>query len=460
MSDNIDNSKTFFDQKTGETHTLKEWSDILDIPYNTLYNRVEVYNWPIEKALYEKKYASVNRKPRPKSSYTRMDLTGKRFWNLTVLGKSDLSTESKTIWTCECDCGKKVSVEQSYLTSGRKRNCGFHKPGEIISLIGKKFGRFIVESGPCIDNGVDVWTCACYYGFGSLEHFFIKGDDLRSGRYKKINFNLKGAKDDSEYPYALAINILFFEMHCKYINQFMDQSDPHNPYNKLDFKNTINPEWDDSEFINFYNWAIENGYEYGKVLKLYDEKGEYGPSNCYLDYPDSKYGEHVFLTYKGVTMTIYQWSLHLRISSYVLYERYKNGWSTNDIFEIPINFESLSFPSSSGKYHTLKEWSEISMIDSITLYRRIYLSGWSIDYALSYGSQNKEIHKHLGHNQNFDMFVYTYGESAASRFYPDEYKNIFASNIGGMTNAIAYVDSFGFSYTPEEWEKRNPKDFT
>lgn len=460
MSDSINEIKTFFDQKSGETHTLKEWSSIVNIPYNTLYNRVEVYNWPIEKALYEKKYASVNRKPRPKSSYTRMDLTGERFWNLVVIEKSDFSNELKTIWTCECDCGRRVDVEQSYLTSGRKKNCGCHKPDEIISLVGKKFDPFIVSNGPYMNNGVDMWDCACYCGFGSLSHLCIKGDDLRSGKYKKLRLASKDQKEPLEYPDALAINVLFFDMHCKYEDQFIDPSDPYNPYNSLDFRNTMSKEWEYSEFVNFYNWAIENGYKQGMVLKMYDEKGEYGPSNCYLDYPNNKYGQHDFLTYRGVTMTIYQWALYLRISSYVLYERYKNGWSVNDIFEIPVNFESLSFPSSSGEIHTLKEWSEISMIDPITLYRRVYYMGWSIDYSLSFGSPNKDaVYDHIGVNQNFDIFTYTFGESAASRFDPNEYKSMFDSNVQGMTNAIAYVDYFNRTYTPEEWEKEHPKDF-
>lgn len=34
----------------GETHTLKEWSEILGIKYNTLKSRLETYKWSIEDA--------------------------------------------------------------------------------------------------------------------------------------------------------------------------------------------------------------------------------------------------------------------------------------------------------------------------------------------------------------------------------------------------------------------------
>lgn len=34
----------------GETHTMKEWSEILKIDYNKLKHRINNYNWPIEEA--------------------------------------------------------------------------------------------------------------------------------------------------------------------------------------------------------------------------------------------------------------------------------------------------------------------------------------------------------------------------------------------------------------------------
>ena len=34
----------------GETHTLKEWSDILGINYKTLKSRIDLYRWSVEEA--------------------------------------------------------------------------------------------------------------------------------------------------------------------------------------------------------------------------------------------------------------------------------------------------------------------------------------------------------------------------------------------------------------------------
>ena len=35
----------------GETHTLAEWADIVNIPKTTLWNRLKMYGWGLEKAL-------------------------------------------------------------------------------------------------------------------------------------------------------------------------------------------------------------------------------------------------------------------------------------------------------------------------------------------------------------------------------------------------------------------------
>lgn len=37
----------------GETHNIAEWAEILDIPRQTLRDRIQRYNWPVERALTE-----------------------------------------------------------------------------------------------------------------------------------------------------------------------------------------------------------------------------------------------------------------------------------------------------------------------------------------------------------------------------------------------------------------------
>ena len=72
--------------------------------------------------LFKEKQAMRQRVKNP------IDLTGKRFGKLTVLGKKtegEHGTRNK--WICKCDCGNVVDVAQISLTSGRQVSCGCYK---------------------------------------------------------------------------------------------------------------------------------------------------------------------------------------------------------------------------------------------------------------------------------------------------------------------------------------------
>lgn len=53
-----------------------------------------------------------------------IDLTGKRFGRLTVIGKSDMQDGSGTLWDCSCSCGNVVSARSYNLRIGKTRSCG------------------------------------------------------------------------------------------------------------------------------------------------------------------------------------------------------------------------------------------------------------------------------------------------------------------------------------------------
>ncbi len=65
-------------------------------------------------------------------NWKRIDLTGKKFNRLLVLGFSHLNNYGVLYWHVRCDCGNKRAVRGSSLKNGRTKSCGcFHK--ELIS---------------------------------------------------------------------------------------------------------------------------------------------------------------------------------------------------------------------------------------------------------------------------------------------------------------------------------------
>lgn len=49
----------------------------------------------------------------------------------------------------------------------------------------------------------------------------------------------------------------------------------------------MSDEWKENK-SEFFRWALDNGYDEDKVIKRYDEDGNYDEWNCYWDYPDEE----------------------------------------------------------------------------------------------------------------------------------------------------------------------------
>lgn len=90
-------------------------------------------------------------------------------------------------------------------------------------------------------------------------------------------------------------------------------------------------EWLDSEngFMNFYNWAMHNGYNDNLTLDRINNNGNYEPSNCRWanSYVQANNKRNNFLiTFNGITKTIHQWAKLYNIGVGTLRYRIINGW--------------------------------------------------------------------------------------------------------------------------------------
>ena len=78
---------------------------------------------------------------------------------------------------------------------------------------------------------------------------------------------------------------------------------------------TVCEEWK-NDFMNFYNWSMDNGYTDNLSIERKDNSGNYCPENCI--WVDSKTQSNnkrtsYFVTYNGKTQTIAQWAEELGI---------------------------------------------------------------------------------------------------------------------------------------------------
>ena len=128
----------------------------------------------------------------------KIDMTGKKINNLTVLYMSDKRTASGSIkWTCQCDCGNICDIDGTRLRSGKAKSCGC-KSKEALNkgrgknfqdLTGNIYGKIqVLERAEDKEyaNGRKVvqWKCKC----SCNRITFITSDNLRTGNTQSCGF--------------------------------------------------------------------------------------------------------------------------------------------------------------------------------------------------------------------------------------------------------------------------------
>lgn len=97
----------------GKTKTMAEWAREKGIAYSTLRNRLNK-GWTPERAFQ----TPVNP---ARNSCAPLDLTGRRFGCLVVMGPAAKRRKRARNWRCRCDCGNETSVETARLRGGQRR---------------------------------------------------------------------------------------------------------------------------------------------------------------------------------------------------------------------------------------------------------------------------------------------------------------------------------------------------
>jgi len=107
-----------------------------------------------------------------------------------------------------------------------------------------------------------------------------------------------------------------------------------NPKNK-DFKNyggrgiLLCDEWA-NDYVSFYNWSMENGWEDGKSIDRIDNDKGYNPENCRwvdMKVQANNHRRNTLIEYNGMTMTLQQWSDLTGIDRNTIKTRLNSGWT-------------------------------------------------------------------------------------------------------------------------------------
>lgn len=205
-----------------------------------------------------------------------IDLTGQKFGRLTVINRAENVVlpcgQQKTRWLCHCDCGNEIIVISDGLKRGHTRSCG------------------------CLNQETRI--------IANTKH------GLRRTRIYKTWESMKARcynKNDEKYPRYGARGIIVCD------------------------------EWR-NDFQTFYDWAMSHGYRNDLQIDRIDNNGNYCPENCRwvnrITQANNK-SNNQFITYKGETKTIAEWSRERGIKYETLRQRLNRyNWSVEKAFEI------------------------------------------------------------------------------------------------------------------------------
>lgn len=207
-----------------------------------------------------------------------VDLIGQRFGRLVVIEKSEKRDSGGNVfWLCKCDCGKDTLVSTHSLKIGHCKSCGCYK----IDVNREQGKRCFTKHGKKYTRIYNIWCSMkqrCY------------GKNVKSYKY----YGARGI--------------------------------------------TICDEWK-NDFMSFYNWAMNNGYQDNLTIDRINVNGNYEPSNCRwvtaYEQANNKRSNHVII-YNGVEMTVKQLSELCDIQYHTLLGRLLKGWTVDRAVNQPI----------------------------------------------------------------------------------------------------------------------------
>lgn len=265
-----------------------------------------------------------------------INLIGQRFNKLIVVEKAEdyISPKGKheSKWLCKCDCGNEKIIRQSDLRSGRTKSCGRCKSylkeqtekipyDRFKDITGQTFGRLtaLYRVGKNKQNNA-VWHCKCQCGnetdvsLPALQN----GKSLSCGCLKKEKLIERNTK------HGLTKTRIYKEWKAIKDRCYRPTHEYYEYYGGKGIQ--VCEEWKNN-FDNFYEWAINNGYQDDLTIDRKDNTKNYCPENCRWVTSKEQANNrtnNVVVNYNGVWLSINEVASILGKSYGYVYQHYRN----------------------------------------------------------------------------------------------------------------------------------------
>lgn len=142
-----------------------------------------------------------------------------------------------------------------------------------VNIVRKKYGYWTVLERSKNINGRSSWLCECKCGNKKV----IKLSDLRNGRSRSCGCLRRETTSKNFKTHGLIHSKLFSIWSCMKTRCYDLNVSNYERYGGRGI--TICEEWL-NDFMNFYDWAMRNGYKDNLTIDRKNNDDNYEPSNC------------------------------------------------------------------------------------------------------------------------------------------------------------------------------------
>lgn len=195
----------------------------------------------------------------------------------------------------------------------------------LKDLVGKRFGRLVVKerlANKRLPSGKTqiMRLCKCDCG----KKHSVSGENLKSGNVKSCGCYAKEISSKVHKKHGLS-QTRIFEVWHGIKQRCLNKKDKH--YKDYGGRGIIICNYWKNNFINFYKWAMRNGYKEGLTIDRINNNGNYEPANCrWVTLTDQANNRrsNVMVTYNSETLTLTQMARKYNVNFHMLRNRLRN----------------------------------------------------------------------------------------------------------------------------------------